>query len=136
MGGVSDQVDDLHRPVVPDESGQVGRGGVVGGGAGDGEFGGVVGQTVAAADGGRSISRAWAAWGKPARAGRAGPAGCGSLYGPGRVTYRLADLAEKAGHHPDIDIRYNRVRIALSTHDEGGITEKDTALAAQIDGVA
>lgn len=49
---------------------------------------------------------------------------------------RLADLAEAAGHHPDIDIRYNRVRIALTTHDEGGITDKDTALVARFDGVA
>lgn len=49
---------------------------------------------------------------------------------------RLAALAEAAGHHPDIDIRYNRVRIALTTHDDGGITDKDTGLAAQIDGVA
>lgn len=42
-------------------------------------------------------------------------------------------LAEKAFHHPDIDIRYNRVTLALTTHDQGGLTEKDTALAAQID---
>lgn len=49
---------------------------------------------------------------------------------------RLAALAEAAGHHPDIDIRYNRVRIALTTHDDGGVTGKDTALAAQLDGAA
>lgn len=42
-------------------------------------------------------------------------------------------LAEKVFHHPDIDIRYNRVTLALTTHDQGGLTEKDTALAAQID---
>ena len=42
---------------------------------------------------------------------------------------RLAVEAEAANHHPDIDIRYNRVRIALTTHDEGGISEKDFALA-------
>ena len=46
---------------------------------------------------------------------------------------RLAELAEAAAHHPDIDVRYNRVRIALTTHDEGGITEKDLALATQLD---
>ncbi|OAN42801.1 MULTISPECIES: 4a-hydroxytetrahydrobiopterin dehydratase [Chloroflexus] len=45
----------------------------------------------------------------------------------------VAFLAEAAGHHPDIDIRYNRVRIALTTHDAGGLTEKDFALAAAID---
>lgn len=43
----------------------------------------------------------------------------------------VADLAEAAGHHPDIDIRYNRVRLSLVTHDAGGITEKDFALAAK-----
>lgn len=48
---------------------------------------------------------------------------------------RVAPLAEEAAHHPDIDIRYNRVRIALTTHDEGGITGKDTALAARFDGI-
>lgn len=45
---------------------------------------------------------------------------------------RIADLAEDVGHHPDIDIRYSTVILKLSTHDEGGITEKDTALAARI----
>ena len=43
----------------------------------------------------------------------------------------VADLAEAAGHHPDIDIRYNRVRLSLVTHDAGGLTEKDFALAAK-----
>lgn len=37
--------------------------------------------------------------------------------------------AEKANHHPDIDIRWNKVKLALSTHDQGGLTEKDFALA-------
>ena len=46
---------------------------------------------------------------------------------------RIGDLAEAAGHHPDIDIRYDKVKISLSTHDEKGITEKDFALAGQID---
>ena len=40
-------------------------------------------------------------------------------------------LAEAAGHHPDIDIRYNRVRLALVTHDAGGLTVKDFELAAK-----
>jgi 4a-hydroxytetrahydrobiopterin dehydratase len=43
---------------------------------------------------------------------------------------QVGELAEAAGHHPDIDIRYNRVRLALTTHDAGGLTEKDFALAA------
>lgn len=44
---------------------------------------------------------------------------------------RVGQVAEKAGHHPDIDIRYNRVRLALVTHDAGGLTEKDFQLASQ-----
>lgn len=46
---------------------------------------------------------------------------------------RVASLADQADHHPDIDIRYDTVRIGLSTHDAGGITEKDTSLAEKID---
>ncbi len=44
----------------------------------------------------------------------------------------VAALAERAGHHPDIDIRYNKVDLALSSHDAGGITERDFSLAAEI----
>lgn len=46
---------------------------------------------------------------------------------------KVGDLAEAAGHHPDIDIRYNKVRLALVTHDAGGITQKDFDLAAAAD---
>lgn len=46
---------------------------------------------------------------------------------------QIGMLAEVADHHPDIDIRYNTVHIVLSTHSAGGVTEKDFALAAQID---
>ena len=46
--------------------------------------------------------------------------------------HRVAELAEAADHHPDIDIRYRNVKFALSTHDQGGLTEKDMALARQI----
>jgi 4a-hydroxytetrahydrobiopterin dehydratase len=46
---------------------------------------------------------------------------------------RVADIAEAANHHPDIDIRYNKVTIGLSTHDEGGITEKDSDEAGKIE---
>ena len=45
-------------------------------------------------------------------------------------------LAEKAFHHPDIDIRYSRVKLSLTTHDQGGLTRKDTSLAARIDKLA
>lgn len=46
---------------------------------------------------------------------------------------RIAFEAESADHHPDIDIRYRRVELSLSTHDAGGLTEKDFALARRID---
>jgi 4a-hydroxytetrahydrobiopterin dehydratase len=45
---------------------------------------------------------------------------------------RVAELAEAAGHHPDIDIRYSKVSLALSTHDAGGLTARDFALAESI----
>lgn len=50
-----------------------------------------------------------------------------------RFVNAVAELAEAVGHHPDIDIRWNRVTLALSTHDAGGITDRDTLLAAQIE---
>jgi 4a-hydroxytetrahydrobiopterin dehydratase len=48
----------------------------------------------------------------------------------------VAELAEQAQHHPDIDIRWNKVALALTTHDAGGLTEKDFALAKQCDALA
>lgn len=45
----------------------------------------------------------------------------------------MAFLAEAASHHPDIDIRYNRVIVGLTTHDVGGLSAKDFELAAAID---
>lgn len=63
-----------------------------------------------------------------------------------RRTYRLASfrkamflvnavagLAEAMRHHPDIDVRYRRVTLTLTTHDAGGLTERDFALAEAID---
>jgi 4a-hydroxytetrahydrobiopterin dehydratase len=49
---------------------------------------------------------------------------------------RVAERAESAGHHPDIEIHFNRVFISLSTHDAGGVTEKDAVLATEIDEAA
>ena len=46
---------------------------------------------------------------------------------------KIGELAETAGHHPDIDIRYNKVKLALTTHDAGGLSRKDFDLAGQID---
>jgi 4a-hydroxytetrahydrobiopterin dehydratase len=44
----------------------------------------------------------------------------------------VAELAETHDHHPDIDIRYNRVRLSLTTHDAGGLTSLDFTLARSI----
>jgi 4a-hydroxytetrahydrobiopterin dehydratase len=44
----------------------------------------------------------------------------------------VGEQAEAAGHHPDIDIRYNKVRLALTSHDSGGLTERDFRLADTI----
>ena len=46
---------------------------------------------------------------------------------------RVAELAEAADHHPDILIEYRHVTLTLTTHDEGGLSERDFSLAARID---
>jgi 4a-hydroxytetrahydrobiopterin dehydratase len=46
---------------------------------------------------------------------------------------RVGFLAEAADHHPDVDIRWRRVRVALTTHDSGGLTTNDTDLARKIE---
>ena len=48
----------------------------------------------------------------------------------------VAFAAEAADHHPDIDIRWNKVTLALTTHSEKSLTEKDTDLATQFDDIA
>lgn len=48
----------------------------------------------------------------------------------------LAEYAERVQHHPDILIRYNKVTISANTHDAGGITAKDFALAGEADRIA
>jgi 4a-hydroxytetrahydrobiopterin dehydratase len=48
---------------------------------------------------------------------------------------RLVEPAEEAGHHPDLAISYNRVTVSLTTHDAGGLTEKDFDLALVISGL-
>jgi 4a-hydroxytetrahydrobiopterin dehydratase len=45
----------------------------------------------------------------------------------------VADQAEAAGHHPDIDIRFDRVTLTLVTHDEGGLTDLDFELARRVE---
>jgi 4a-hydroxytetrahydrobiopterin dehydratase len=46
---------------------------------------------------------------------------------------KVAEIAEEEGHHPDIRIVYNRVTLALTTHDSGGLTQKDFQMAHRID---
>jgi 4a-hydroxytetrahydrobiopterin dehydratase len=48
---------------------------------------------------------------------------------------RVVRKAQNVNHHPDLDIRFNKVTLKLTTHDEGGITEKDFSLARQCDEV-
>ena len=48
---------------------------------------------------------------------------------------KVAELAEAADHHPDIDIRWNKVTLVLSTHSDGGLTAKDFDLAEKINAV-
>ncbi len=49
---------------------------------------------------------------------------------------QVAEKAEAAGHHPDIDIRYNQVKLALVSHDQGGLTEKDVNMARTLDALS
>ncbi|MBG0832499.1 4a-hydroxytetrahydrobiopterin dehydratase [Planomonospora sp. ID67723] len=53
-----------------------------------------------------------------------------------RVVDEIAVEAEKLNHHPDIDIRWRTLRLALTTHDAGGLTGLDFTLAARIDEIA
>jgi 4a-hydroxytetrahydrobiopterin dehydratase len=45
---------------------------------------------------------------------------------------KVATAAEAANHHPDIDIRYNKVTMALTSHDSGGVTNRDVKMAKKI----
>ena len=59
-----------------------------------------------------------------------------SFAGAIAFVVRLSYAAEAANHHPDLDVRYSRVRVTLSTHSEGGVTAKDIDLARTIEGFA
>ena len=58
---------------------------------------------------------------------------CGGFADAIAFVVRIGFFAEAANHHPDIDIRWRKVTIALSTHDAGGLTDLDFDLAGQID---
>jgi 4a-hydroxytetrahydrobiopterin dehydratase len=49
---------------------------------------------------------------------------------------KIADAADQANHHPDIDIRYNKVTMALISHDAGGVTQRDVKMAKRINEIA
>jgi 4a-hydroxytetrahydrobiopterin dehydratase len=49
---------------------------------------------------------------------------------------RVAKIADDMNHHPDIDIRYTKILMSLSTHDAGGITQSDLSLAERAEGAA
>ncbi len=49
---------------------------------------------------------------------------------------KIADAAEQANHHPDISISYNRVNLALVSHDSGGVTDRDVKMAGRINEIA
>ena len=53
-----------------------------------------------------------------------------------RFVNAVGEKAEAANHHPDIDIRYNRVKLALISHDAGGLTERDFRLAEAVNGIS
>src|ERR1700743_4012257 len=49
---------------------------------------------------------------------------------------KVAETAERANHHPDIDIRYNTITMALISHDAGGVTQRDVRMAERINKIA
>jgi 4a-hydroxytetrahydrobiopterin dehydratase len=60
---------------------------------------------------------------------------CGTFPAAIAFVVRIGFLAERADHHPDLDVRWKQVRVALTSHDAGGLTTKDFDLAAEIDGI-
>ena len=60
---------------------------------------------------------------------------CGTFPAAIAFVVRIGFFAERLDHHPDLDVRWKRVRVALTTHDAGGLTGKDLDLAREIEGV-
>ncbi len=60
---------------------------------------------------------------------------CASFPAAISFVVQIGFAAEKADHHPDLDIRWRKVKVALTTHDQGGITQKDFDLARAIEGM-
>jgi 4a-hydroxytetrahydrobiopterin dehydratase len=60
---------------------------------------------------------------------------CGTFPDAIAFVVRIGFFAEQADHHPDLDVRWKNVRVALTTHDAGGLTAKDLDLARAIEGI-
>ena len=61
---------------------------------------------------------------------------CASFPDAIAFVVRIGFFAEQADHHPDLDVRWRKVKVALTTHDAGGLTQKDVELATKIEGAA
>ncbi|HXV04968.1 MAG TPA: 4a-hydroxytetrahydrobiopterin dehydratase [Solirubrobacterales bacterium] len=60
----------------------------------------------------------------------------GDFVGSVRFLDSVVEPAEEMGHHPDVEISWDKVTLRLSTHSEGGLTEADFELAARVDALA
>jgi 4a-hydroxytetrahydrobiopterin dehydratase len=60
---------------------------------------------------------------------------CGTFPAAIAFVVRIGFFAERVDHHPDLDVRWKNVRVALTTHDAGGLTNKDLDLAREIEGI-
>lgn len=61
---------------------------------------------------------------------------CGDFSGSVRFVARVAEIADQLNHHPDVEISWDRVRLSLTTHSQGGLTDSDFELARRIDELA
>lgn len=61
---------------------------------------------------------------------------CGDFVGSVKFVDRLVEPAEAIGHHPDLEVSWDKVKVSISTHSEGGLTANDFELAARIDALA
>jgi 4a-hydroxytetrahydrobiopterin dehydratase len=61
---------------------------------------------------------------------------CASFPDAIAFVVRIGFFAEQADHHPDLDVRWRKVKVALTSHDAGGLTQKDVELATKIEGAA
>ena len=58
---------------------------------------------------------------------------CGDFVGSTNLVAEIVDPAESMGHHPDLEVSWDKVTVRVSTHSEGGLTEADFELAREID---